>query len=388
MNALLPPTQAAKLATDVYELNSGDEAEARRFMRNRAFSKDTGAKIGLKAEVGGRLFLKAQDSFGVCALGGENFKGDAFIVFRGTTKANKKADWLTDACCGLTQGKSGHLVHVGFNQTFNSMLNPIKDFLTKNTIKGTVHIIGHSLGGAIAGLAADWIKKKRGISVKLYTFGAPRIGTHFFVKSTTEAIGEKNMYRVYHKTDPVPMVALFPFTQAPYNSHGHFVESSELVFSGTAHLMKSYKKSAQTSSGWNGLKGTPAQAYDVDYAIEQWLQSTSSITTESPAFYRWAESALFYVVRKLGMTLVAGVQALAMGVSTLADKLAYILAKGIDLANNVTIWVEHLMRRLMQALGMKVAKSKKELTRGLISSVLARLIKLGTENARRAVNRL
>lgn len=88
------------------------------------------------------------------------------------------------------------------------------------------------------------------------------------------------------------------------------------------------------------------------------------------------------------MTLVAGVQALAMGVSTLADKLAYILAKGIDLANNVTIWVEHLMRRLMQALGMKVAKSKKELTRGLIRSVLARLIKLGTESARRAVNRL
>lgn len=389
MSLRLRPTQAAKLAKDVYDVTEGSQFKQELFLKNEVFSNKKASKLSLIATVGGRILLKTKDAFGVCALGGKGFENDMFVILRGTTSGNKKADWITDASCGLTNGKTGHLVHVGFNQTFNSILPSLQSFLAKNTIKGTVHVVGHSLGGAVAALAADWLKKKSNKSVQLYTFGAPRVGTHFFVKSTTEAIGEKNMFRVHHKTDPVPMVALFPFTQAPYNSHGHFVDSSELVFSGTAHKMELYRKSAAKSGdNWDGLKGVPAQAYDVDYAIEQWLQSKARTTTESPAFYRWAESALFYVVRKLGMKAAAGVQALAMGVSTLADKLAYILAKGIDLANDVTIWVEHLMRRLMQALGMKVAKSKKDLTRGLIRSVLARLINLNIENAKRAIRKL
>ena len=389
MSSKLRPTQAAKLAKDVYDVTEGSQFKQELFLKNAVFTSKKSSKLSLTAVVGGRLLLKTKDAFGICALGGKGFEEDMFIVLRGTTSGNKKADWITDASCGLTHGKTGHLVHVGFNQTFNSMLPSIQDFLTKNIIKGTIHIIGHSLGGAVAALAADWIKKEKGITVKLYTFGAPRVGTHFFVKSTTEAIGAENMYRVHHKTDPVPMVALFPFTQAPYNSHGHFVDSSELVLSGAAHKMDLYKKSAAKSGDtWQGLKGVPAQAYDVDYAIEQWLQSKALTTTESPAFFRWAESALMYVLKKLGMTLAVGVQALAMGVSTLADKLAYILAKGLDLADNMSIWVEHLMRRLMQALGMKTAKSKEELTRGLIRSVLARLIRLNYENAKRAIRKI
>ncbi len=55
---------------------------------------------------------------------------------------------------------------------------------------------------------------------------------------------------------------------------------------------------------------------------------------------------------------IISIQGAFVATFTIADKIAYILAKGINLAENISIWVEHLMRKLMQALGMKVAESK------------------------------
>ena len=74
-----------------------------------------------------------------------------------------------------------------------------------------------------------------------------------------------------------------------------------------------------------------------------------------------------------------------IGAFTLADKIAYILAKGIDLADNTSIWVEHLMRKMMQALGVIAVKSKKQLTRHLIADVLRRITKAANEYARNAL---
>src|SRR5690625_5856226 len=83
------------------------------------------------------------------------------------------------------------------------MLPAIREFLAKHgSATGTVHCIGHSLGGAIANLAADWIKKTRGGAVRLYTFGAPRVGTSWFARSMGGRVQEKYIHRVYHKTDP------------------------------------------------------------------------------------------------------------------------------------------------------------------------------------------
>lgn len=88
------------------------------------------------------------------------------------------------------------------------------------------------------------------------------------------------------------------------------------------------------------------------------------------------------------MSAIIGLQAAFIGAFTLADKIAYILAKGIDLAENVSVWVEHLMRKIMQALGMKVAKTKKELTRSLIKHVLMRLTEKANQEARDTLRKL
>jgi hypothetical protein len=61
---------------------------------------------------------------------------------------------------------------------------------------------GHSLGGALASLAAG-VLRSQGITVDLYTYGAPKIG----LESISQYLTNTTMgatYRVTHKNDPIP----------------------------------------------------------------------------------------------------------------------------------------------------------------------------------------
>ncbi|KAJ6517372.1 alpha/beta-hydrolase, partial [Mycena vitilis] len=59
---------------------------------------------------------------------------------------------------------------------------------------------GHSVGGAIAALAAPSIKNSiqsahPNVGLKLYTFGQPRVGTSEFARYIEETVGVENLYR-------------------------------------------------------------------------------------------------------------------------------------------------------------------------------------------------
>ena len=127
----LSPKTAAELATDVYKLQTANQMPI--FLLHPVFKSGANNKISanhLKAEVGGRVILNHDDGFGICAEGGENNKGEIFLIFRGTTIANKKADVLTDARIGLTRSSTGFPVHCGFQHCFSSMLPAIRGFFT------------------------------------------------------------------------------------------------------------------------------------------------------------------------------------------------------------------------------------------------------------------
>jgi alpha-beta hydrolase superfamily lysophospholipase len=68
-----------------------------------------------------------------------------------------------------------------------------------------VTVVGHSLGGAIASLAAAQLRNS-GFSVALYTFGSPRIGGSKISSYISNQSGGN--YRVTHWNDPVPKVPL------------------------------------------------------------------------------------------------------------------------------------------------------------------------------------
>ncbi|MCJ1469971.1 hypothetical protein MMC07_008616 [Pseudocyphellaria aurata] len=104
----------------------------------------------------------------------------------------------TDICFGCT-------AHQGF---WNSWLEA-RDGVLKtlmNTAKqnpsSKVVVVGHSLGGAIADFAAAEIRKQ-GVTVDLYTYGAPRIaGTVLSDFITNQNRGGN--FRSTHYNDPVP----------------------------------------------------------------------------------------------------------------------------------------------------------------------------------------
>lgn len=64
---------------------------------------------------------------------------------------------------------------------------------------------GHSLGGAIASLAAAALRNN-GYDVALYTFGAPRIAGSKLSSYITNQPGGN--YRVTHWNDPVPKIPM------------------------------------------------------------------------------------------------------------------------------------------------------------------------------------
>lgn len=195
----LSPQLVSFLAKDIYTVQSGRRIAIEEFLDRPEFSKSANTSSHLKADVGSRL-VNTKDGFGMCVRGGKGHEKDIFLIFRGSTTANMGADWISNARIGVERSNTGLLVHIGFNSIFSSMKNSIQEFLNAHSdATGTVHCIGHSLGGAIATLTADWVSAK-GRNVKLYTVAAPKAGLEFFADRLTNKLQAKNIYRIYRAT--------------------------------------------------------------------------------------------------------------------------------------------------------------------------------------------
>ncbi|KAJ6517373.1 Alpha/Beta hydrolase protein [Mycena vitilis] len=142
------------------------------------------------------------------------------VAFRGTFELK---DFLADLKFRKAPFKSTGIpkhirelvyVHRGFLDAYNNVVNDVlahvneelEDFPSYSIV-----VTGHSLGGAIAALAAPSIKNSiqsahPNVGLKLYTFGQPRVGTPKFARYVEEIIGVDNIYRAVHTQDIVPMV--------------------------------------------------------------------------------------------------------------------------------------------------------------------------------------
>ncbi|RYZ94198.1 MAG: hypothetical protein EOO68_20715 [Moraxellaceae bacterium] len=379
----LSPKIAAELASDIYDVQTKSLVSI--FLENDIFSQKSGDSKHLKAEVGARL-INTEDGFGICARGGVGYEKDLFLIFRGTTTANYCADIISDLRAGVETSRTGLPVHIGFNSILCSMIPGIKEYLTKQTdATGTIHIIGHSLGGAVAALAADWVKAFKGNTVKLYTFGAPKPGLEFFADRLTTKLMPENIYRVYHSTDVVPMVPVYPFAHSPTDDCAYQLPSNSFI-SVSAHRMSNYIKSVGDSS-WQALKKTGMQTAD-DRSVERWLKSDKPLNPANPETWDWINAGLTLVLRKIiGGAAIFYQARFVVGIS-LADKIAWLLIKGIDLSVDASGWVLSLMRKIMQALGMRLAKTAKELTHAFMRRILQRLMQRMGEEAKRAIRAL
>ena len=223
----LSPMFAAQLAGDVYLVK--DELGRRALKVDYRDTMEIGDHSLATGRTGAFIIVKKSQLAAIFSTGKGMYKGQAFVAIKGTANLY---DALTDLNTGVKTSHTGCPVHQGFYYAFDSIITELRKFIT--SLKGihTIHCVGHSLGGAIATLAADWIKASGAkATAKLYTFGSPRVGLDMFTKKCTSRLLTSNIYRVYHQTDPVPMVPTWPFYHAP-NSTADYAVGHQLVFHG------------------------------------------------------------------------------------------------------------------------------------------------------------
>lgn len=134
-------------------------------------------------------------------------KEEITLCFRGT-EPDQFSDIKADLNALPDKANNGHgLVHNGFQEEVNKVWDKIEGMLAKHRPGKTMYITGHSLGGAMATIAASRTEPDA-----FYTYGSPRAGTRKFVKSFSHI----PHYRHVNNNDIVPKV---PFALLGYRHH-------------------------------------------------------------------------------------------------------------------------------------------------------------------------
>lgn len=104
------------------------------------------------------------------------------VAFRGTEQSSIK-DWMTDLTFKQMASKVG-MVHEGFalalNRIWKKLESKVKELRTNEQ---ALWLTGHSLGGALATIAADRFTDNQMQVHGLYTFGQPRVGDKAFARN-------------------------------------------------------------------------------------------------------------------------------------------------------------------------------------------------------------
>jgi len=334
----ISPTQAAQVAFAVYKLKDFPVIETAfagtglcEFFDFASQNTGPGDAQRFTARSGAFEF-KVRTGFAVMAMGKKTtqYEGHAILICRGTESIY---DWLTDGNYATVLGTSGTNVHSGFNRTFHDMKDGFAGFLAQNNPRH-VHCVGHSLGGALATLAADWLSHN-GYGVDLYTFGAPRVGTSEFANNLTSRVGRGNIYRVCHSSDPVTLVPVWPYMHAPRPDGECWVCRSASV-NPALHRMPTYSDTVLKAKSWNELYcSTPTVL--LEYSVRLFTEeSMFSMLTLAPLL------GFNYLVRKicegLAVTLMPGVSVLDQ------------MSMWVERAANTSIEGDSLVRNFLQAL--------------------------------------
>jgi hypothetical protein len=142
------------------------------------------------------------------------------VAFRGTespTTIDGLKDWLlTDAAnllivpegrlgTDLAAAGVGAKFHQGFVRAIGDIWDPVLEAVDAERKKNDrpIWITGHSLGGALAFLAA-WLFRRKFINIhQVYTFGAPMIGNALAIQALDRDYAGK-IFRFVNRPDPVP----------------------------------------------------------------------------------------------------------------------------------------------------------------------------------------
>lgn len=107
-------------------------------------------------------------------------------------------DWYSNGRVSKLVQCSGRSAHAGFAAAANAIIN---GGLVPSVCRGkTVHIVGHSRGGALALLIAETLHQFPRCNTQVMTFGSPRV----FGRWSSDLPPDMRVWRVEHAADPVP----------------------------------------------------------------------------------------------------------------------------------------------------------------------------------------
>jgi triacylglycerol lipase len=184
------PVNAWWLAEASWLAYAHDDALVRTVLGDRAGLTRVETLVG----AGTHGYLAASDTF-------------AIVAFRGTQPDDWR-DVFGNLRALAVPFDVGH-VHQGFRAAFDVVAAPLDAALGRLPVSLPIWFTGHSLGGAIATLAA-WRYRAR--TAGLATIGSPLVGTRSFCTAFDEVFGARSLRFVNHSdvvpTVPHPILAL------------------------------------------------------------------------------------------------------------------------------------------------------------------------------------
>ena len=125
-----------------------------------------------------------------------------FVTFAGTDPLRIE-DWIKD----FTLAPEPNVLHKGFSDALDSVWDEVEAAIrNRDVAEQPLFFTGHSMGGALAILAAERALDKAGIrATAVYTFGSPRTGGQDFFDAYTPELGGRT-FRLAHGDDVVPTV--------------------------------------------------------------------------------------------------------------------------------------------------------------------------------------
>ncbi|MFC6981358.1 hypothetical protein [Microbulbifer taiwanensis] len=184
---------------------------------------------------------------------------------------------------------------------------------------------------------------------------------NIFSSNCKRRLSEDNIFRVYHRNDPVPMVPTWPFIHVPDGGKGDLqLLSPSSLNPINHHSSDTYRKTVSqdrkgtTSLDWDILRKRRPQG-NLEQSIEAWLKSDSILSLSLNTAWLAGE-ALLWVLKKIGQ--LAGIALVISGSTafTLLDRLAIFMHKAYQISKDISFWVLRLIKRLAQLIGIKVAK--------------------------------
>ena len=137
--------------------------------------------------------------------------GISIIVIRGTAN---EANVLSDIDVRLIKDvRTGIYLHKGFRDAAITIMQILDN---DHTVEHTVHVTGHSLGGAVAQIIGMWLHN-RGHNVQIFSYGSPKVSSQVLPG------GQPTHWRVVRSSDPIPFTPPWP-----YRHTGLFIDSQDL----------------------------------------------------------------------------------------------------------------------------------------------------------------